>query len=242
MYTIEHLPLETETFGMRSVKYPLLKGKPVEDVASVVKQFHSQGIEFAHLRLDPSQHELESELRKFKFVEVGELWTFELDIHADSVSAGQPKASLVQELNRGALQELKNLAYESFTQDRFHRDQRLTSDKSSELKARWALNNLLGRAHSNFGFFEDNRLQGFLQVLKHTRHLVIDLVAVSANARGKGVGTALVSRTIDQARSLGLAQVIVGTQGDNITSQKLYSKLGFRVTKKTKSYHWHSQL
>lgn len=54
---------------------------------------------------------------------------------------------------------------------------------------------------------------------------------------GKGLGTELVNKVIDSAKSSGLQGVITQTEHENIPAQKLYEKLGFKPIRNPNSQH-----
>lgn len=56
----------------------------------------------------------------------------------------------------------------------------------------------------------------------------IRMLAVSANARGRGVGEALVAACIDRAVSSGRQRVRLDTRTSMTSAQRLYERLGFR--------------
>ena len=62
----------------------------------------------------------------------------------------------------------------------------------------------------------------------YSAHLV--RLTIAHEAQGQGVGSALLSQAIQTYRRLGLRQVSLNTQVDNITSQHLYQKFGFYAT------------
>jgi len=82
----------------------------------------------------------------------------------------------------------------------------------------------MGRALSNalFGAFFENVKKGCLH---------IDAVAVSEQARGKGVGTLLMEASFDEARRLGFQKASLEVINTNPRAQQLYEKLGFVVEK-----------
>jgi ribosomal-protein-alanine N-acetyltransferase len=55
-------------------------------------------------------------------------------------------------------------------------------------------------------------------------------LAVHPRAQRQGVGSALVSESIRAAERLGVGRLSVNTQADNLASQALYQKLGFKET------------
>src|SRR5262245_20192113 len=55
----------------------------------------------------------------------------------------------------------------------------------------------------------------------------IRMLGVSTDARGRGIGVALVQRCIDQARAHGSRRVRLDTRTSMTTAQRVYERLGF---------------
>lgn len=61
--------------------------------------------------------------------------------------------------------------------------------------------------------------------------LLIDILAVSAKARGKGIGTKMLCHLVSFARTKGLNKIRLYVVNTNERAKLLYEKMGFRVTK-----------
>ena len=57
----------------------------------------------------------------------------------------------------------------------------------------------------------------------------IGLFAVAADARGRGVGSALIAAVLDWFAGRGADPVSVVTQGRNVRAQRLYQRFGMRI-------------
>jgi ribosomal protein S18 acetylase RimI-like enzyme len=53
------------------------------------------------------------------------------------------------------------------------------------------------------------------------------MLAVSAEARGRGAGEALVRGCIERARELGLPRLVMSTQNAMVHAHRIYDRLGF---------------
>ena len=74
-----------------------------------------------------------------------------------------------------------------------------------------------------------------LQLWPHAEHVVrgpdeaeFRALAVAPEARGRGVGRALLRAVIDQARAAGIRQLLLSTQTTMLAAQHLYTEAGFR--------------
>jgi L-amino acid N-acyltransferase len=78
----------------------------------------------------------------------------------------------------------------------------------------------------------DGRVLGFAALNRHRerpgyRFTVENSVYVAAEARGRGVGRALLEETVAGARRLGLHTILAGVAGDNAASLALHARFGF---------------
>jgi ribosomal protein S18 acetylase RimI-like enzyme len=67
----------------------------------------------------------------------------------------------------------------------------------------------------------------------------IELIAVDASSRGRGLGIALVMEALSWFAARGMQRVRVGTQARNIVAQRLYQYCGFRTAESSLYFHKH---
>ena len=84
------------------------------------------------------------------------------------------------------------IAGNCFNKDRYHADQHLDDRIADHSKYTWAKNNILGRCDTNFIVELEDQIVGFISCLRETTTAVIDLIGVTCEAQGKGIGTLLV--------------------------------------------------
>lgn len=126
------------------------------------------------------------------------------------------------------LKHLLTLTDNAFTRSRFHRDPRIGGDIGERIKAAWIENNLMHRQNCETYIYQDVRLKkilGYVSIIRTKSSISIDLIAVSRDSRGKGIGSKLILMCI-QLASLSNLDLFVGTQTDN-PSNSFYLKLGF---------------
>ncbi len=136
--------------------------------------------------------------------------------------------------------EVVSLAKKSFYFSRFHLDPLIKAETANLIKAEWVRNYFHGKRGENMIIAEaNNQVVGFLQLLyKDGDVLVIDLIAVKENARGKNIAASM----INYAQGIkGFKKMIVGTQVANTPSIRLYSKLGFEQVESSYIFHLHSR-
>jgi len=74
------------------------------------------------------------------------------------------------------------------------------------------------------------RMEGRDWNLLLDRHAALHDIVVVPEARGRGVGEALVSRFLEIARERGLPRAVLHSATPNLGAQKLFARLGFRPT------------
>jgi ribosomal protein S18 acetylase RimI-like enzyme len=136
--------------------------------------------------------------------------------------------------------ELLQIAGTCFRYSRFHLDPLVSQELADRVKREWVRSYVEGRRGIELLAAErDGRPLGFLAVLEASDGArVIDLVGVATDARGRGVGEALVA---EFARRHGDSDRVlrVGTQIANVASLRLYEKLGFRIVSSQYVLHRH---
>ncbi len=121
------------------------------------------------------------------------------------------------------------VAERSFVHDRFHRDPEIPAATANAVKRSWALNFFAGRRGDWMAVAcRDGRPVGFLQLLRSPADdLVIDLIAVDRDCRGRGLARAMVGFAAANCACGG--RIVVGTQIANVASVRLYEGMGFRL-------------
>ena len=135
---------------------------------------------------------------------------------------------------------VRALAKKAFTQSRFYKDPKISNKIACKIKEEWARNFFLGKRGNWMVIAEKNsKLIGFLQLLKkNSKTVVIDLIAIDSKRRGKGLAKEMILYAYKNClKKNGIIKV--GTQIDNISSIKLYSKLNFNIYSASYVLHMH---
>jgi ribosomal protein S18 acetylase RimI-like enzyme len=135
-------------------------------------------------------------------------------------------------------QEILKIAKDSFLQDRFHSDPRISKGLADKIKSRWISDNLSRKRNSMTLVYrnpKNSKVSAFSSLLINNDSLVIDLIAVSSNFRKNGIGSELVkaSQLMASLRNLPL---IVGTQEENHANE-LYRNNNFNLIHEIFVYH-----
>ena len=135
---------------------------------------------------------------------------------------------------------VRAVARSSFDFDRFHRDPQIRAEQASRIKEEWAANFFSGKRGSwMLVAEEEERLCGFVQLMSRDNDtVVIDLIAVSSESRGRGVAKAMIGAAMANYLRRD-ASMYVGTQLANSPSIGLYQQLGFRLVSASYVLHLH---
>lgn len=129
------------------------------------------------------------------------------------------------------------IAERDYTVSRFHLDPLIPDSIAGRVKRDWLAACLDGKRGEGVlaALDASGSPAGFLAVLETENASVIDLVAVSAAARGAGAGRALVAHLVTSADHT----VQVGTQIANVGALRFYEELGFRTRETRYVLHCH---
>ncbi len=134
---------------------------------------------------------------------------------------------------------VERIARAGFALSRFHLDPRIAPTLADEVKAQWAANFFRGKRGDYMVVAErGGEVAGFLQLLAEPHGLlVIDLIAVGAAHRKRGLAGAMICHAGQHCGRV--ARMRVGTQAANLDSLRLYQKLGFLISATAYVVHCH---
>ncbi len=84
-----------------------------------------------------------------------------------------------------------------------------------------------------FVMFSKNKLIGYSFLRLFGYKIPSFGIVIRKGLTGKGYGTILTKGTIEKARKLGYKKVLLKTYKENISAQKVYEKLGFKIIGET---------
>ncbi len=151
----------------------------------------------------------------------------------DALPAGVERAT------RNEAEDCARIAAASFKFDRFHADPEISDQAADNLKAAWARNDCHDRADTVFVMRDGGRVVGFIACTKNTGAVAIDLIGVSPEMHGRGIGGRLVAAALAHYGG-DATRMTVGTQSANIASLALYQSTGFKA--ETSSFTMHKHL
>lgn len=127
---------------------------------------------------------------------------------------------------------LEPVARVAHVDSRFFADPHFDREASAMLYVAWLRNSLSGDlADIVLVAEEDGTSVGYItgRIESNRETIAIGLFAVAAAARGRGLGSHLLTAFLDVATRRGLARVTVVTQGANVGAQRVYQGQGFRT-------------
>jgi len=156
--------------------------------------------------------------------------TFELDMSRLRQKPGAASVASIRLACPEDLPHVRALAAKAHGGTRFWADERFPRDRCAELYSLWIEKSLGGEAQAVWVGGSEDRIDGYFTcVLKDDGSGQLGLGAVAPEARGAGLGRALVERALAWFGEQGCARVGVVTQGSSLAAQRLYESAGFRI-------------
>jgi GNAT superfamily N-acetyltransferase len=148
----------------------------------------------------------------------------------------KPEGKLIRLATTGDLSILKEIARSSFRYSHFHMDPELSQERSNELFACWIENDVNGRADQVLLIEDHGQVAGFvtLNIDPDSEESLgfkvgeIDLIAVSSEHQGKGLGQFLVRAGLDWLRPK-VQYVEARTQLMNHSALNTFTKNQFQL-------------
>jgi dTDP-4-amino-4,6-dideoxy-D-galactose acyltransferase len=151
--------------------------------------------------------------------------------------AEAPPASTTRPAQPGDLPALKKIARTSYRDTRFYFDTRFPPGACDRLYETWIERSCLGEADAVLVMDSNTAAAGYITCHIDSGSGRIGLVGVGADARGRGVGQALVRSALAWFSERSVHTVTVVTQGRNVAAQRLYQRCGFLAESVHLWYH-----
>jgi len=120
---------------------------------------------------------------------------------------------------------------------RFYKDKKIKKNISRKIYREWIKNSLKGYADKIIVLKIKNEIYGFISCKIKNKIGIIDLIGVLPEYQGKGYGKLLINESIKWFNSKNIDEIEVTTEGENISAQRLYQKIGFRIYDTKLVYH-----
>ncbi len=194
---------------------------------------------FATLKIPTSNFYASARIQRLGFIHVDTSLIFEGFIE---------KISLNDCLVRPAIEQdegpVIKIAEKAFSYSRFHSDPYISDKQADKIKGSWAGNYFRGeRGDGMLVAIINNTIVGFLQFFVNLQDcLVIDLIGVSPDAVGQGIGSKMLEYASTQSTTADKPILIkVGTQACNTASVNFYSAAGLNLISSQNIFHFHGK-
>jgi dTDP-4-amino-4,6-dideoxy-D-galactose acyltransferase len=220
---------DTNLFGFKTAKIISLTD---ESVVELLGELKGKNIVYATYRLKASDFSSIHALEKNGFLLVDGTLALELSEYKADESSENIRLAELNDISA-----LRQLAGNVFSGTRFYVDPVILKEKADELYATWIENAVKGIAADSVLIWEENeKILGFVTLQKKGH---IDLIAVSKDAQGKGIGRKLVQATFKYFKDWGVKTIALETQTTNIAALRTYQACGFKITNAFLTYRWH---
>lgn len=133
--------------------------------------------------------------------------------------------------------QLVDIAKKTFKYSRFFNDPKLPKVKSINVYCQWVENsfNCIDK------YFAISKIEeiivGFILFSLSENNCTIELIAIDEKHQGKGVGKTLILNMESFLENMGIKQINVGTQINNINAVRFYNAMGFKYKSCNTIYH-----
>lgn len=212
-------PFESSIAGVPVGRLRLDRGEPAE-LAEAIADAAASGVRHLVATIGAAEHAWSWKLNEqgFRLVDV-----------AVTLRREKGEAQAWPEVRMAVPEDLAPILRDCatlFPLSRYYTDPFLGHDKADELHRRWITNSFQGRAAAVFVADHGGEAAGFLTALVDGDRGRIDLVGVAPHAKGRGLGTKMISTALHWFDER-VSEVLVKTQAHNYPALAIYTRLGF---------------
>jgi ribosomal protein S18 acetylase RimI-like enzyme len=232
---LEDSPFDSQHYDLRIGRLVSSSADSAHDLAVALEQARQRAFDVVFLRL-AEHEELRVDMARRAIDPIDTLVTSTLGAERPQLDR---RADIAiehhEQLHDADVECVAAITARSIVISHLHADPRLPIERTRELYAAWARNDVTGRAQRTIVARANGELVGYIAVIVGAGTAVIDLVAVAPAWQGKGVGSAMLASFVDW---IGKREVLatVGTQAEN-AALALYARHGFVPTEKHFTYH-----
>ncbi|MFN0060839.1 MAG: GNAT family N-acetyltransferase [Planctomycetota bacterium] len=238
MEIVKQLDWDSALFGfpVAAITAPRLTAAELDDALRHLRQ---KGVRLAYWVTDPADGATQAgaqgaggflaDVRTTYAVELAKL---------PQIPRAAAAVAVTSYVERQSTPELDQLAIDSAVYSRFAVDPRIQREHFTALYKTWMRNSVSRSIAREVLIVEaDRHVLGMATLGEKNGRGDIGLIAVTAAARGRSYGTALMFRAADWFRAAGLGAAQVVTQGRNTAANRFYERCGYRVEKREHTYH-----
>jgi dTDP-4-amino-4,6-dideoxy-D-galactose acyltransferase len=232
----ELLAWDSQFFGFPVAR---IESRPADDDAlgQTISALRSNGARLAYWQADPEDAESNGAAGRHGGLLVNRRAEFSRAVTAEAGDGGSEIMAATAGQDDHA--RLHDLALQSGEQSRFRLDPAIPEERWASLYRSWMDESLAGnQADAVLVRRREGRIAGMITVSAGASAGEIGLFAVAAEARGQGVGSALLADAMRWFAANGCADVRVATQGENQAARAAYERAGFRLQRLVNVFHF----
>lgn len=229
LFEIKNLDWDSKILGLNFYKINKI-GLDSEEDYDIVKKIINfiklkfEGIDCMTYKTEATKIGLIQNLQKNGFVLAG--LPVRLSINLENIKDYEDQnIRLFENKDAGILSEI---ARNTFLNAYRYNDKKFDKSRVDDLYSEWIKNSCKGRAEAVFVYEDDNVPMGFIACNIKDKTGLIDLIAVSKDARGKGIGKKLVLNSLSWFKDK-VDKVEVNTEAMNYPSLRIYQNAGFKI-------------
>jgi len=206
------------------------------DLEELVNKLKEEGFQLLYLYVSPEDQATIAFAAAQGWRLVDEKITYSLDL--SNVSEFQPTGEVVAFTAPIASEELVSLAIQSAVWSRFKTDPNFPPEAHRKLYREWIENSVKGQLADSVQVHQTEGQTDGLVTIKVTDNIgIIGLIGVDQSVRGRGIGTQLISATINYCLARQVKQIRVDTQKQNAAACRFYEKNNFQINDLINVYH-----
>lgn len=233
-YEIKKLEWDTKFFGVNSAKVILKAEISTNDINEILEKLKKQKFQFVTI-----QNVNNNDNNNFFIKDIGRAFLVDINIQFEKKINLNEKDLNCKKIkiqnNMQYNQDILDIAMESFVYSRFINDKNLKN--GDKVYYEWTKNSF-GNKDKFFCIYQTNvKINGYLLFSIENNEIIIELIAVNKQLKGKGIGSKLIKGVENFAKEKGIKCIKVGTQLNNINAQNFYVGCGFKHITNHSIYH-----
>lgn len=233
--------IDSVHFGIRVAR---ASGISVDDLAEATQYCAANRIDLLIARCATTDTSVAQAMEKEGFLLMDTLVYYKADLIKRPLPA-RSTTIRVRALRPGDESQVEGVAAAAFKGyfGHYHADPRLDRCKCDEAYQSWALRSCRGAADEVLVAEQNDEVLGFATLrLNSPEEGEGVLVAVAPKAQGRGIGPALMVDCMHWCKGRGAQRMIISTQVRNISTQKVWCRVGFEPSYSYYTFHkWFSK-
>lgn len=234
-YEIKKLDWDTNFFGINSAKVILKEEISICDIEDIIEELKRKNYKFITIQNVDNNDNNNIILKEINGIFLADVNVqFKKMIKEDEKKSEFDKNIVIQK-NMLYDEEILNISNTAFIYSRFINDKNLKN--GDKVYYEWTKNSF-NKSNKLFCVYKiNNKSVGYLLFSIENKELIIELIAVNKEYKGKGIGHKLISSVVQFAIRNEIECINVGTQLNNIYAQNFYINCGFKHITNHSIYH-----